>query len=89
MQGDIHPDYQVCKVHCGCGNNFVTRSTKPEIAVEICAACHPFYTGRQKFVDTAGRIQRFQEKFKWSGDAAKQTASSKGGAKKAATKTEE
>ena len=78
MKIDIHPDYANCKVHCGCGNTFMTRSTRPEIHVEICAACHPFYTGKQKFVDTAGRIQRFQEKFKWTGDAAQRTAAGKG-----------
>ena len=84
MKTDIHPDYQTCKVHCGCGNTFLTRSSRPEIHVEICAACHPFYTGKQKFVDTAGRIQRFQEKFKWSGDAAqKMAATSKHGKAKA------
>jgi large subunit ribosomal protein L31 len=82
MKTDIHPDYQNCKVHCGCGNTFMTRSTRPEIHVEICAACHPFYTGKQKFIDTAGRIQRFQEKFKWTGDAAQKTAALKGAAKK-------
>jgi large subunit ribosomal protein L31 len=80
MKADLHPDYVTCKVHCGCGNTFKTRSTKSEIHVEICAACHPFYTGKQKFIDTAGRIQRFQEKFKWTGDAAQKTA--KGEAKK-------
>jgi large subunit ribosomal protein L31 len=88
MKADIHPDYQTCKVHCGCGNTFLTRSTRPEIHVEICAACHPFYTGKQKFVDTAGRIQRFQEKFKWSGDAAAKTAAGTK-AKKPAAATEE
>ena len=91
MKADIHPDYQNCKVHCGCGNTFMTRSTRPEIHVEICAACHPFYTGKQKFIDTAGRIQRFQEKFKWSGDAAQKTAASKpaAGKKKVAAPAEE
>jgi large subunit ribosomal protein L31 len=84
MKADIHPDYATCKVHCGCGNTFLTRSTRPEIHVEICAACHPFYTGKQKFVDTAGRIQRFQEKFKWTGDAAKNKAAEKAGASKPA-----
>jgi large subunit ribosomal protein L31 len=66
-------------------------ATKSEINVEICGACHPFYTGKQKFVDTAGRIQRFQEKFKWSGDAAQKTASMKSTGKKkvAAASTEE
>ncbi|MBI3724300.1 50S ribosomal protein L31 [bacterium] len=84
MKDEIHPDYQNCKVHCGCGNTFLTRSTKAEIHVEICGACHPFYTGKQKFVDTAGRIQRFQEKFKWTGDAAQRKAADKGPKKKVA-----
>jgi large subunit ribosomal protein L31 len=89
MKADIHPDYQTCKVHCGCGNTFLTRSTRPEIHVEICAACHPFYTGKQKFIDTAGRIQRFQEKFKWTGDAAQKTAASKPSAAKKPAAAEE
>jgi large subunit ribosomal protein L31 len=59
----IHPRYQVCNVHCACGNAFVTRSTLPRIAVDICSACHPFFTGKQKFVDTAGRVERFSKKF--------------------------
>jgi large subunit ribosomal protein L31 len=74
MKGEIHPDYTTCDVRCACGNSFKTRSTRNDIFVEICGACHPFYTGKQKFVDTAGRIQRFQEKFAWTGDAAKETA---------------
>ena len=85
MKSEIHPDYVRCTVKCGCGNTFLTRSTRPEIHVEICGACHPFYTGKQKFVDTAGRIQRFQEKFRWSGDAAKETAAKKKQPKRAET----
>jgi large subunit ribosomal protein L31 len=65
MKTDIHPKYHVTKVTCGCGSEFVTRSTKPEIRVEICSACHPFYTGKQKFVDTAGRVEKFQRKYAW------------------------
>ena len=64
MKSDIHPKYVECTVTCGCGNTFKTRSTRARIAVEICSACHPFYTGRQKFVDTAGRIEKFNKKFK-------------------------
>jgi large subunit ribosomal protein L31 len=64
MKDDIHPDYIECTVTCGCGNSFKTRSTRPRIAVEICSHCHPFYTGQQKFVDTAGRIEKFNKKFK-------------------------
>ncbi len=63
MKAEIHPSYIRCVVTCGCGSKFVTRSTKPEIHVEICSVCHPFYTGKQKFVDTAGRIDRFRRKY--------------------------
>ena len=63
MKQGIHPDYVECTVTCSCGNTFKTRSTKPEIRIEICSACHPFYTGQQKFVDTGGRVQRFADKF--------------------------
>ncbi len=63
MKPDIHPEYVECTVTCSCGNTFKTRATKPEIRVEICNACHPFYTGQQKFVDTGGRVQRFADKF--------------------------
>jgi large subunit ribosomal protein L31 len=59
----IHPEYVECRVTCGCGNSFVTRSVKSELHVEICSVCHPFYTGKQKFVDTAGRIEKFQKKY--------------------------
>lgn len=62
MKTDIHPDYAVAEVSCTCGNTFTTRSTKSEIRVEICSNCHPFYTGRQKLVDTGGRVERFQRK---------------------------
>ncbi len=63
MKKDIHPQYEKVVVHCGCGNTFETRSTTKEIHAEICSMCHPFYTGKQKFVDTAGRIERFQKKY--------------------------
>ena len=56
-------------VHCSCGNSFVTRSTKPELHVEICAQCHPFYTGKQKLVDTGGRVERFQRRLEKAGKA--------------------
>jgi len=59
----IHPKYQVVDVRCACGNTFKTRSTKPELHLEICAACHPFFTGRQKLIDTEGRVERFTKKF--------------------------
>jgi len=63
MKTGVHPKYFVTKVHCGCGNEFVTRSTLPELKVDICSECHPFYTGKLKFVDTAGRIDKFKKKF--------------------------
>lgn len=64
MKKDIHPKYLEATVTCGCGNTFNTRSTKAKITVEICSKCHPFFTGKQKFLDTAGRIERFQKKYK-------------------------
>ena len=63
MKQGIHPDYVTANVRCSCGNTFTTRSTKPEIHVEICSNCHPFYTGKQKLVDTGGRVERFQKKY--------------------------
>ena len=63
MKKGIHPDYVECTVKCSCGNTFVTRSTKSELKVDICNACHPFYTGTQKLIDTGGRVQRFADKF--------------------------
>ena len=63
MKTKTHPKYQVCSVHCACGNTFETRSTAKKINVDICSNCHPFFTGKQKFVDTAGRVERFSKKF--------------------------
>ena len=63
MKKDIHPKYYQVTVSCACGNKFETRSTKKEIRLEICSACHPFFTGKQKLIDTAGRIERFQRKY--------------------------
>jgi large subunit ribosomal protein L31 len=62
MKTGVHPEYVDAHVRCTCGNEFMTRSTKSEIHVEICSACHPFYTGRQKLVDTGGRVERFQRR---------------------------
>jgi large subunit ribosomal protein L31 len=59
----IHPAYHRATVQCACGNNFVTRSTVPVIHVEVCAKCHPYFTGKQKLVDTAGRVERFRQKY--------------------------
>lgn len=69
MQADIHPNYHETQVSCGCGNSFTTRSTRKELKVDICNACHPFYTGKLKFVDTAGRIEKFKNKFAAAGYA--------------------
>ena len=63
MKEGIHPKYMECTVTCGCGNTFQTRSTKPELRIEICSSCHPFFTGQQKFVDSAGRVERFTQKY--------------------------
>ena len=64
MKKDIHPKYEETTVTCVCGNKFKTKSTATDIHVEICSKCHPFYTGKQVFVDTAGRIERFNQKYK-------------------------
>jgi large subunit ribosomal protein L31 len=63
LKKDIHPEYMDTKVTCSCGDSFMTRSTKPELHVEICSQCHPFYTGKQKLVDSGGRVERFQKRF--------------------------
>ena len=63
MKEGIHPKYQEVESRCACGNTFKTRSTKPELHLEICSACHPFFTGRQKLIDTEGRVERFTKKF--------------------------
>lgn len=63
MKEGIHPEYLEVAVKCGCGTTFKTRSTSKSVTADICSACHPFYTGKQKFVDTAGRIEKFQKKF--------------------------
>jgi large subunit ribosomal protein L31 len=63
MKTDIHPNYVTAQVHCSCGNVFVTRSTSPDLHVELCNECHPFYTGKQKLVDTGGRVERFERRY--------------------------
>jgi large subunit ribosomal protein L31 len=63
MKKGIHPEYVEAKVTCACGNSFTTRATVAEIKVDICNVCHPFFTGKQKYVDTTGRVERFQKKF--------------------------
>ena len=62
MKAEIHPKYAMTKITCACGNEIETRSTSNDVHVEICSACHPFYTGKQKLVDTAGRVERFKKK---------------------------
>ena len=64
MKEKIHPNYQTSTITCQCGNVIHTRSTKPSVRVEICAACHPFFTGKQKLMDSAGRIEKFQKRYK-------------------------
>jgi len=64
VKAGIHPDYVDTTITCACGEVIQTRSTRPEIRVEVCSKCHPFYTGKQKFMDTAGRVERFQRKYK-------------------------
>ena len=63
MKAGIHPKFETSKVHCACGNEFETLSGKSEIKVEICSACHPFYTGKQKIVDTEGRVDKFTQRY--------------------------
>jgi large subunit ribosomal protein L31 len=63
MKTDIHPNYATATVHCSCGNTFETRSTKADLHVELCNECHPFYTGKQKLVDTGGRVERFERRY--------------------------
>ena len=79
MKQGIHPDYIDCAVKCSCGNTFQTRSTKSELKIDICNACHPFFTGQQKFIDTGGRVQRFSDRF----GSAKDTVAAREAAKRA------
>ncbi len=74
MKKDTHPEYKKTRITCLCGNVIETRSTKEDIHVEICSKCHPFFTGKQKLIDTAGRVQRFQRKY---GDYRKQSKKKK------------
>jgi large subunit ribosomal protein L31 len=73
MKTDIHPEYVEATVRCTCGNTFTTRSTQREINVEICSNCHPFYTGRQKLVDTGGRVERFNRRFRGAKSSSRQS----------------
>jgi large subunit ribosomal protein L31 len=69
MKDGIHPEYSVLTVTCACGNTFQTRSTRKDVSVDVCGACHPFYTGKQRLVDTQGRVDRFRKKY--AGQAAR------------------
>ncbi len=69
MRAKIHPKYVDATVRCGCGQSWQTRSTKEEIRIEVCSTCHPFYTGEQRIVDTAGRVERFRRRYGISADA--------------------
>lgn len=80
MKQNIHPEYVECTVRCSCGNTWTTRSTKSELRIDLCNACHPFYTGTQKLIDTGGRVQRFTDKF----GAARQAVAAREAEKKAA-----
>jgi len=63
VKPDIHPDYKTATIHCACGNTIETRSTKEDIRLDVCSACHPFFTGEQRIVDTAGRVERFMRRY--------------------------
>ena len=69
MKPEIHPEYKQATVHCACGNTFLTRSTKDDIHVEVCSVCHPYFTGKQRLMDTAGRVERFRRKWGKGEDA--------------------
>ncbi|MBA1421563.1 MAG: 50S ribosomal protein L31 [Epsilonproteobacteria bacterium] len=66
MRKDIHPDYMECAVTCACGNKFETKSNKAEMSIDICNECHPFFTGSEKILDAAGRVEKFKSKYKLS-----------------------
>lgn len=74
MKKDTHPDYQLATISCACGAVYNVRSTKTEQKIEICAACHPFFTGKQRFIDTAGRVEKFRQRYNTKKPAAKEAA---------------
>jgi large subunit ribosomal protein L31 len=84
MKQGIHPEYKQATVRCACGNTFLTRSTKDDIHVEVCSVCHPFFTGKQRLMDTAGRVERFRRKWSKPGEepAVAQGSEAKGSSKK-------
>jgi len=85
MKAGIHPKYEVVTVHCACGETFVTRSTRPELRLEICSKCHPFFTGKQKLIDSAGRVDRFQKRVIKTQNIVDKVAAAKSGRVKAET----
>jgi large subunit ribosomal protein L31 len=90
MKKDIHPKYhEKAKVVCACGNEFTVGSTVPEINIELCSACHPFYTGKQKLVDTAGRVDRFKQRMAKKDEAAKNRKGKKAKKQALATKKQQ
>ena len=80
MKQDIHPEYMMATVHCACGNVFKTRSTQSDIHLDVCSVCHPFFTGKQRLVDTAGRVDRFNRKYGAGKAGKKATAEAGAGA---------
>ena len=84
MKQGIHPEYVECTVRCTCGNTWTTHATVPEMRLDLCDKCHPFYTGQQKLVDTGGRVQRFADKFGGAANAALEAAKAAEKAKRAA-----
>ena len=87
MKAGIHPEYLDCEVKCVCGHTFQTRSTNATLKVDICSNCHPFYTGKQKFVDSAGRVEKFGKKYNWDASA-KETIQQAAKAKRRKTRKE-
>ena len=86
MKTKIHPKYIETTVSCGCGETFKTHSTVERIKVEICSKCHPFYTGKQKFVDTAGRVEKFTKRYGWNKDKAEASMTKKSASPKPSSK---
>ena len=87
MKPNIHPDYQVVEAHCACGAKWMTKSTSKDLHLDVCSSCHPFFTGRQKLIDTEGRVDRFTKKFGAQTVEARKAADKQAKAKKAAGKT--
>ncbi len=88
MKKDIHPKYEEATVHCSCGNTFTTRSTKSDLHIELCSQCHPFYTGKQKLVDSGGRVERFKRRYDRKAEPAKAEAAEAAPTKAEAPKAE-